>query len=92
MTREKSEQTRKVRDLENELSSLKVELDLAKQQSNDLQGEKEVWLKEKDRLSKDVADTKYKLGACKNKNMDHEVRTLELIQENDGLKKELAAC
>ena len=47
---------------------------------------------DKDTLSKDLSATKYTLGNCKNKNMDHEVRSLELLQEIEGLKKELKAC
>ena len=47
---------------------------------------------DKDTLNKDLSATKYTLGNCKNKNMDHEVRSLELLQEIEGLKKELKAC
>ena len=47
---------------------------------------------DKDTLSKDLSAKKYTLGNCKNNNMDHEVRSLELLQEIEGLKKELKAC
>ena len=43
-------------------------------------------------LNKDLKETRYKSGKCKNKNMDHEVQGVELLQEIEGLKKELKAC
>ena len=47
---------------------------------------------DKDTLNKDLSATKFTLGNCMNKNMDHEVRSLELLQEIEGLKKELKPC
>lgn len=46
----------------------------------------------KNTLGKDLKDTRFSLGNCKNKNMDHEVQNLELLQEIESLKKELKAC
>ena len=58
----------------------------------DSQQKNEALEQDKDTLTKDLSATKFTLGNCKNKNMDHEVRSLELLQEIEGLKKELKAC
>jgi regulator of replication initiation timing len=83
---------RNLKEAKAELGSLKRDLESVKQQENKLQEENENLKSEKDTISKDLSATKYTLGNCKNKNMDHEVRSLELLQEIEGLKKELKAC
>ena len=84
--------SRKLKEAEANLNSSKIKLESTKQRENNLQTENSKLKSEKDSLSKDLDATKYTLGNCKNKNMDHEVRSLELLQEIEGLKKELKAC
>ena len=71
---------------------MKTELESAKERESKLQEQNENLEQDKDTLTKDLSATKFTLGNCKNKNMDHEVRSLELLQEIEGLKKELKAC
>jgi chromosome segregation ATPase len=84
--------SRKLQKSEAEVSSLKHELKSSKQQENNLKVENANLESEKDTLTKDLDAAKYTLGNCKNKNMDHEVRSLELLQEIEGLRNELKAC
>ena len=43
-------------------------------------------------VKKDTDSARYVLGTCKNKNMDNEVLSLELLEEIEHRKKELKAC
>ena len=88
----KNHSQKKLKEAEVNLKSLKSELESTKQRENNLQTENANLKSEKENLHKDLDATKYTLGNCKNKNMDHEVRSLELLQEIEGLKKELKAC
>ena len=92
ITASKNDFEKKLKEAEANLKSLKSKLDSTKQRENNLQTENSNLKSEKESLSKDLDATKYTLGNCKNKNMDHEVRSLELLQEIEGLKKELKAC
>ena len=83
---------RKGQKIEKELSSVRAELESTKEQEKKLQEENLVLKSEKESQSNDLSATRYTLGNCKNKNMDHEVRSLELLEEIEALKKELKAC
>ena len=83
---------RKLEIAENDLKALKTELELAKQQGEKSKEDMGKLSSEKDVIDADLKATRYNLGNCKNKNMDHEVQSLELLQEIEGLKKELKAC
>ena len=83
---------RKLEIAENDLKALKTELELAKQQGEKFKEDMGKLSSEKDVIDADLKATRYNLGNCKNKNMDHEVQSLELLQEIEGLKKELKAC
>ncbi|UYM15448.1 hypothetical protein [Endozoicomonas euniceicola] len=45
-----------------------------------------------EQMEKNLKKTRFDLGNCKNKNMDNEVINLQLLQEMEGLEKELKAC
>lgn len=89
---EKNELVMKVEGLEDNVKKLEGSLESAKQRVEGLGEENKILREKKETLIKDLDDTKYKFGKCKNKNMDHEVRSMELLQEVEGLKKELKAC
>ena len=83
---------RNLQNAETQLKTLENELDLAKQREEKLKEDMAKLNSAKDTIDADLKATRYNLGNCKNKNMDHEVQSLELLQEIEGLKKELKAC
>lgn len=82
----------KLNDTENKLNEAREELKKAKQEKENLLQENSLVKSEKETIKTDLSSTQYTLGNCKNKNMDHEVQNLELLQEIESLKKELKAC
>ncbi|XP_028413194.1 protein bicaudal D-like [Dendronephthya gigantea] len=89
---EKANFSRKLDDTEKELREIREQLRLAKQEKDNLVQENSLLKTEKETIKKDLSSAQFTLGNCKNKNMDHEVQNLELLQEIESLKKELKAC
>ena len=80
------------KDHEDRHSEFEVKLEKLEKSVKVLESKLSNVTQEKQDITKKHKDTEFKLGECRNKNMDHEISNSELLTELEEVKKELKKC